>query len=454
MAQKISALKYLTQRGYSSKDRVLLINPPVIEVRYQWLQWNQPLDLLKLSTLLKREFGCEIQLFDFMLPRSGKVPKLTPIPRDGAEIRVGDYIYPVWHYGRSFQEFDNFINNLKKSWNPTEIWITSLTSYWWKGVYRTILKIKNKLQDIPIMLYGNYPRLETEHANEKCYADVLLTDALDLRKYQADLKLYSQNEKPDFCAIDVNDNDILEEISKKIEMGIHKFVFFNEDILSESADRLGMILSDVIKYSTQLVPSARPKFYGICGLLPGLFTTSIAKIMRDSGFVELHFEYEIQDDRELNLDSYLRAKEAHEKSGFRLRSSDLSGFVNIGLPTDDIERIIRHCFNIIELFGFVIPKPFTPTPGSHIYQEYKKQIDKVYEKGLEFLSPHLFPFSTINRISHQEYDELYRLTAFLNYQIKQKSFDLFPGTFGYTALKSSIDKEVWKLGRENGEQIR
>jgi hypothetical protein len=72
-------LDYVNRR-YTSKDRVLLINPPVVEARYQWSRWNQPLDLLKLGTFLKKEFGCDVKLFDFMLPVGGKVTRTTNKP--------------------------------------------------------------------------------------------------------------------------------------------------------------------------------------------------------------------------------------------------------------------------------------------------------------------------------------------------------------------------------------
>jgi len=52
----------------SAHGKVLLVNPPVVDSRYPWIRWNQPLDLLKLSTILKEKAGSEVKLFDFMLP--------------------------------------------------------------------------------------------------------------------------------------------------------------------------------------------------------------------------------------------------------------------------------------------------------------------------------------------------------------------------------------------------
>ena len=40
-----------------AKARVLLINPPVQEKRYHWIRWNQPVELLRLSTWIKTGTG-------------------------------------------------------------------------------------------------------------------------------------------------------------------------------------------------------------------------------------------------------------------------------------------------------------------------------------------------------------------------------------------------------------
>src|SRR2546428_5142363 len=60
--------KYL-KSALPAKAKVILVNPPVQEKRYHWLRWNQPLDLLRLSTWFKENLGsAEVRLFDFMFP--------------------------------------------------------------------------------------------------------------------------------------------------------------------------------------------------------------------------------------------------------------------------------------------------------------------------------------------------------------------------------------------------
>ena len=131
MPETVSCQSYI-HGNYSLKDKLLLINPPVIETRYAWVKWNQPLDLLKLGSYLKSQIGCDVKLFDFMLPTNGKVVRKAY--KNEPEISVGNTSYPLWHYGKSFDDFHRYLDSLLPSWKPTAVWVTSLTSYWWRSI--------------------------------------------------------------------------------------------------------------------------------------------------------------------------------------------------------------------------------------------------------------------------------------------------------------------------------
>src|SRR6185436_17887083 len=130
----------------------------------------------------------------------------------------------------------------------------------------------------------------------------------------------------------------------------------------------------------------------------------------------------------LDLAAYRQVKESFKEVEYDLPPDQLSGFVSIGLPDDDLEQIIKHVLNLFEVFGSVILKPWTPTPRSKLYSKYK---DKLPTDRIELLSPHLFPFSCVNGIRPEEYDELYVLVAALNQKVRSRAFDCFPGTLAY-----------------------
>jgi hypothetical protein len=435
-AECFTANRYINAHC-ASNDRILFINPPVIETRYQWLRWNQPLDLLKLSSFFKKEIGCETRLFDFMLPKNGRVARTANRPDDS--IMVDAHNYSLWRYGEPKEEFVSQLNRLLSKWRPTQIWVTSLTSYWWKGVRHTISQLKSHVPDARVVLYGQYPRLEKDHAQHYSFADALITDSINASNYSADFDLYTAN-KPAFCALDADSENWPEEAVQKFNSGINDFAFFNEDLLSQSKQLLPRL--KLFQQRVNLKASNRhPKFHALMGLYPASLTDETALRMKEAGFAEFHFEQDIETE-ELDLDSYRRASEACLKAGLRL-GSHTSAFLFIGLPTDKLEHIIHRMLNLLELLGSVILKPYTPTPESDIYNQYK---DYLETKQIEQLSPHLFPFSKVNEISHLDYEELYTLAAALNEKVRGRAFDCFPGTLAYEMIKTSLEREVWKLG--------
>lgn len=167
--------------------------------------------------------------------------------------------------------------------------------------------------------------------------------------------------------------------------------------------------------------------------------------MREAGFAELHFEEQLAGESELDLDAYKRAREAYRSAEFRLNTNELSGFLFIGTPRDDMERTVRHMLNLLEVWGTVILKPYSPTPGTSDHENYKN-LFKI--EDLERLSPHAFPFASVNGIAHEDYDELYVLAAALNHKVRNKSFNSFPGTLEFEMIRTSLMREVWKLGYE------
>jgi hypothetical protein len=396
---------------------------------------------LKLGSFLKKEFGCEVKLFDFMLPVGGKVTRT--MNRPDSTINLEQYTFPLWRWGRKEEDFSKWFEKLLIHWRPTDIWITSLTTYWWKGVASTIVNVKNIYRDAHVVLYGQYPTLETKHAEQKSFADVLIKDKIELVNYPSDISLYEES-KPEFCAIDGRTPDWHRDVLDKFDLGITDFVFFNDPIINDDSETFLHQLRLLQEKASEATTKRRIEFHGICGLYPDHFTKDVAAEMKAVGFAELHFEYQPDGD-DLNLDAYKKAREAYEHANFNFKPDQLSGFINIGLPNDDLERIIRHMMNLFEFYGSVILKPYTPTPGTRDYEEHKSVIET---KEIERLSPHFFPFSKVNKISLEDYQELYTLAASLNRKVRNKSFGSFPGTLAFEMIKKSFEREVWTVSNE------
>jgi hypothetical protein len=77
--------------------------------------------------------------------------------------------------------------------------------------------------------------------------------------------------------------------------------------------------------------------------------------------------------------------------------------------------------------------------------------DKAHAEYLDAIaypdwSPHFFPFAELNGITREEYHDLYRMAAFLNEKVRDRSFDFLSGTLGAQMLRDSLRREVWNLG--------
>src|SRR5436190_18972108 len=113
MAKTLSAAN-LVARHVTHKDRVLLINPPVEETRYNWVRWNQPLDLLKIASRLRSHTECGVELLDCMKPdESGKVAE-DWLPRDRRYYSVKGDRYPMRRFGTSYGDLTKQLTAMHK----------------------------------------------------------------------------------------------------------------------------------------------------------------------------------------------------------------------------------------------------------------------------------------------------------------------------------------------------
>jgi hypothetical protein len=422
--------------------RVLLINPPVIDSRYPWVKWNQPLDLLKLGTALAQERDCQVKLFDFMLPSpKGRVSR--------RHTEIENNLPPQeptrWHYGKSWDTFDVYLEKLRRQgWIPDYVWITTLTSFWWQAVPLVADRAKNRLKRPVVVLSGNYPVLETQHATQFCpNLDIIVQEHLDLVPFAADFSLYGDH-KLRFCGLDLRSPNVLSEMAEVLRRGTSHFVFFNESLFKDFDSYLKPVLQEVIDRDWEV------QFHGICGVRPGEFPTQQVEMLIEAGFSELHFELALDGSGTVDEPLYRAVMRACERAGFASRrgagweSPDyyFSGFFWIGRPDDDLDQLVWNALKVLQLVGMVIPKPYSPTPGSDDYSRLISQTDWTEPQDI---SPHRLPFAELNGISPEDYEDLYRMTAFLNRKVRAHTFDFLGDTYLAQVIRKSLAGRKWDI---------
>ena len=194
--------KTLLNRYVSPSDRILLVNPPVEETRYAWLRWNQPLDLLKVGGYLKSQVGCDVKLLDFMKPDTRGKVVYQRLPGARQDRIVGGERYPTRRYGLPYSDFKKWVIKQRAAGAklPTQVWITSLCSYWFLSVAQICREVRQALADIKIILIGSYAQYMPSHAADTCPADFIVTEPCDIIGIPAALELY-QESFPPFTAL-------------------------------------------------------------------------------------------------------------------------------------------------------------------------------------------------------------------------------------------------------------
>jgi hypothetical protein len=341
----------------------------------------------------------------------------------------------MWHFGKPFSLLNDWLARKQGAPKPTQVWITSLCSYWFGSTAEMCRVVKQAMPGAEIILLGQYPRLMPQHAAETCAADLIISGPFNLDSTVVTLDLYGQ-QKPTFLALRLDPKTAISEINLAVKKDVTHFAFFEDDLLSENGDPF----IEIFQSTKDLHPHLR--FHAICGLYPARVTTGIARLLAKKTFAEFHFE-EAEGNGRLFSEAYQQACRYLTEAGLERRSDKMSGFAWIGRPREKLEDIILRSFRVLQQCGSLILKPFSPTPGGTEAGTHSNYLSKLPPRNW---SPHLFPFSELNRITRDEYYDLYRIAAFLNEKVRNRSFAFLDGSLGAEFLRNSLRKEVWKLG--------
>jgi hypothetical protein len=441
----------------TSRSRVLLINPPVEERRYNWLRWNQPLDLLQLSSWLKRKSsGMEVRLYDFMFPsETGEVEK--KLVKDGTQ-------QGLRHFGTSHEDFSSWFTHLigREGWCPTCIIITSLTSYWYGSIEKLLNNIFQTLgpkhrKKVQICLYGAYPRLEPEHA-ECQWADIAFTCSVDTLGCAPDHELYLKsphNRLPQFAALDIRDDHVHEHAEALFDLKVRSakksgndraqaltIAFFNDDV--------GVEVDGLRRMATLVDANSRSQFilHGICGIRAQSLSTDTLDLMSSAGFRTLYVEHERAPggalDRERYshvYDAYQRCRQAHRRGQENawLARDGVTGFVNVGLPDDNMDLIVKTTLELNEMFGSVIIKPWGWSPEVGPAKRSENWDDP------KQASPQWYPYANgTSQLATDDYRNLMRWQSILNTRVKGMTFDFLDDGKVAKLVRETVVSESWK----------
>ena len=298
----------------------------------------------------------------------------------------------LWHFGRRFEEFEEYVSGmLLDDWIPDAIVVSSLTSYWHVSIEKLLIKLCTRLgrrvrQAAKIILYGNYPRFEPEHAENQPDADVALTrtvqtkDLCRISDYtltpSGDLPIFTawMSRAPRWPTISLVAWKFRADLTKLAGLSRPSTItvaFLNDDICSSSSH-----LEDVVAFA-----QSHPKRFvieGIAGIEPRSLSSERLRQLKNAGFRSLFVEHAREPGGDLDVAAYtplleLLGEEAHERKSGRnsnawLDRGRVTGFVAIGLPDDEMDKIVRSTLKINQFFQSIILKPYGYSPSIGDYR--------------------------------------------------------------------------------------
>ena len=429
------------------KPKFILINPWVYDFSAMNL-WSRPLGLLKVAEYLSR-FNINLELIDCTAEvqtkrkfGTGKFPRqiidkpevLKNVPKNFAR------------YG---MDIDVFSERLKRLLPCDMIFVTSIMTYWYPGVFKVIEIVKSLSPDTPVILGGIYATLFHEHAqkysgadhifrghihNTKCHPDEVGGDEgiesiiqslgcrlTGKRKPKPYHKLGFYGSYPfvplltsegcpyrcSYCASSVLFDGFIQrkplavvsEIKELYDIGVRDFAFYDDALLENSRSHLKLILKEIIDSKITV------RFHCPNGLHAKYIDDEMAYLMKKSGFTTLRLSLEtVNTERQMKTggkvttDVFLSAVRNLKNNGFQ--KEDIGVYLMYGLPGQQLEEVAEGMQFLKNLDVRINLTEFSPMPYTACWEELKSRgiID-------DNIAP-ILTNNTVFSILYSEYDML------------------------------------------------
>lgn len=441
------------------KPELLLINPWIYDfTAYDF--WSKPVGLLLIASLLRQK-GYQVHLIDCMDRYDADLLKVQNLnmPENG-EDGMGPF-YKVTipkpeilrHIPRNYSRYgiteEIFTEKLKHIEKPDAILVTSMMSYWYPGVFRTIELVKKFYPDCPVLLGGIYATLCFRHAVHFSGADFVIRNgqinqlyellehlikvpqgavcskltglesfpfpAWDLYQNLDYICLLTSRGCPfrcSYCASNLlypvfetrNQAQILAEIDQWGNKEIHDFVFY-DDALLVNAEKHFIPLMEGIKKQR-----LNNHFHTPNAIHAGLMTQRIARLMVENGFKRIWLGFETSDialqkrtGGKIDNPGFRKAIHLLKQEGFP--AEFIRAYILIGLPGQSMQSIIDSIKFVIDTGIKPYLSKFSPIPGTKIWVEaikeygWKEPVDPLLHN--DALMPYYAP-----AINHEQYQQL------------------------------------------------
>jgi biotin synthase-like enzyme len=466
--------------------KALLIQPPIYDTQY-FPDWSMPSGLLKVASWLRR-LGADLRLIDCLYPEPrGRVPQtMRSVVQvcSTLEWPLADYRQLVferyqrskielpphhrykYEWGRTLSWLEEHLLQWQRGelseepWQPDEVWVTSIMTYWCESTIDTLLLVKKVFPQARLRVGGIYPTLAPTHlqqalagkvtldvvrgrdltvhkgaiVNGDCIVTGEIPDAsnedLDFEVYREMTRRQEGEERlPDYAILTTSrgcpfdcaycaqkaynegslkvrirpvDRTISEIRTKYHEYGIHRIAFYEDNFLLEKPN-IEALLTRLIELKDEMphLQLHAPEGIEVRLLHDDL---NFVRLMKESGFERVYLPLENMsrevtrawNRRHSHAALFEGAVKTCQDANFQLHSMEVNAFVLFGMPDEDLADVVNTMFYAAEMVGGIVPMLFTPVPGSIMFEQYEEYLFDEMGFDLQHLNGKLYPFLHYN----------------------------------------------------------
>ena len=398
--------------------RILLINPWIHDfAAYDF--WSKPIGLLYLASILRKN-GHDVTFIDCLNPYHREM-KHEPLIKSPKRRSWGNGKYPKEaiskpHQLRDFPRRYNrygitpriFKKELIEGGKPDLIFVTSMMTYWYPGVFEVISIARQIYPDSTIVLGGNYATLCRDHAIHNSGADIVITgegekhirDLCDLSYFMPDFNNLDSYPYPaydllstidqvplmtsrgcpftcTYCASHLlNDGFRVRDPLKVVDEiefwnrnhGVKNFSIYDDAFLVNSANRAIPMLKEILRRDLNVC------FHCPNGLHLREITEEVSQLMCQSGFRTIRFGFETSGIRrqletggKITNDETVAAIGHLKNAGYRSR--DIGVYILCGLPGQSAAEVHESIAFIKSIGARPVIAEYSPIPGTSLWEE-------------------------------------------------------------------------------------
>ncbi len=398
--------------------QICLINPWIHDfAAYDF--WSKPIGILYLASILRKN-GYDVNFIDCLNP-------YHPAMKDEFQIKPpkrrlwgnGKYAKEAIEKPERLRNFSRrynrygitpriFTEELMKLGKADLVFVTSMMTYWYPGVFEAIDITRQTYPDSTIVLGGNYATLCSEHARHNSGADIVIAgegekhihELCDLSYFMPDLTHLDSYPYPAFdllssidqvpimtsrgcpfkctyCASHLlNDGFRVRDPIKVVDEiefwnrnhGVMNFSIYDDAFLVDSANRAIPMMKELLRRDLHV------SFHCPNGLHLREITGEVSRLMLRSGFRTIRFGFETSNIRrqmetggKITNDETAAAIKHLKNAGYG--SSDIGVYILCGLPEQSAAEVHESIAFIKSLGARPVIAEYSPIPGTQLWEE-------------------------------------------------------------------------------------